>query len=199
MKKLIVAPALLLLLACQDHNPVQPEPEVAPELAFAQAPGGLGSIVKMVPFKGKGSMWFVAGGDESPCLDLPGWTSTSFLESEGTGTQMGRVTSTFTICYGPGAPFVREPLLFLQTMRAANGDLIYGEGRPDDAQAPYQLIVNADFSYEVLNVHVMGGTGRFENATGRWDCFGDDILPLYSFQPVAWTCVGEMSSVGSSK
>lgn len=198
MKRLMAVSAVLLVLACQDHNPIQPEPEVAPELALAQARGGPGNVVKMVPTKGTGTMWLVAP-NPSICEGLEGWTptpgQTMSLESEGTATQMGRITTTFTSCYGPE----HEVLLYRQTMMAANGDLVEAVGNPDDPEMPYEFIVNSDGSYEVRNVRLVGGTGRFENATGRMDCFGDNILPLYSFQPVAWTCVGEMSSVGSSK
>ena len=201
MKKLIVVSAVFLLLACQDHHPVQPVSDLGPELVQAQAPGGKGNVVKMVPMKGNGTMWLVASGDDSFCEELDGWApgQTTFLESQGTSTHMGRVTTTFTSCYGPGLPFEREVLLYRQTMRAANGDPLHAEGLPDHPEMPYQFIVHPDGSYQVLNVRAVGGTGRFENATGRWDCFGKDILPLYSFEPVAWTCEGETSSVGSSK
>ena len=201
MKKLIVLPAVLLLLACPDHNPVQPEPEVAPELALARAAGDKVKDVKMVPIKATGTMWLVAEGDDSFCGEFDLWApgQTTFLESHGTSTLLGRLTTTFTSCYGPGAPFERDVLLYRQTLRAANGDLVFAEGRPDHPEMPYQFIVYPDGSYEVRNVRVVAGTCRFENATGRWDCFGDNILPLYSFQPVAWTCEGEISSVGSSK
>jgi hypothetical protein len=199
MKKLIVVPAVLLLLACQDHNPVQPAPELTPELALAQARGGPGNVVKMVPIKGKGAMWYVAEaeGDDSFCEELDGWApgQTAFLESQGTSTQMGRVTATITSCYGEGPPYARPILLFRQNMRAANGDLVFAEGRPDHPEMPYQFTVYADMSWEVRNVRIVGGTGRFENAIGRWDCFGDNILA----QRINWTCEGEISSVGSSK
>lgn len=201
MKKLIAVSAVFLLLACQDHHPVQPDSDLGPELVQAQAPEGKGNVVKMVPMKGHGTMWLVASGDDSFCEELDGWApgQTTFLESQGTSTHMGRVTSTMTSCYGEGPPFVRPVLFFKQTLRTANGDLLYAEGLPDHPEMPYQFIVHPDGSYEVLNVRAVGGTGRFANATGRWDCFGDNILPLYSFQPVAWTCVGEVSSVGSRK
>jgi hypothetical protein len=201
MKKLIVVSAVFLLLACQEHNPVQPAPDLTPELALALARGGPGNVVKMVPMKGNGTMWLVASGDDSFCAAFDEWApgQTTFLESQGTSTQWGRVTSTMTSCYGEGPPFVRPVLFFKQTLRTANGDLVHAEGRPEDPDMPYQFIVHPDGSYEVLNVRAVGGTGRFENATGRWDCFGDNIFPLYSFESVAWTCEGEISSVGSSK
>jgi hypothetical protein len=196
MKKLIVVPALLLLLACQDHNPVQPAPELTPELALAQARGGPGNVVKMVPAKSKGTMWFVATGDDSPCHDVPGWEDTSFIESEGTSTQMGRITSTFTNCMGEGV-FLQRPLLAqFVTTRAANGDLLYWRGLATDPAKPFSFIVDyRDWSWQTRNLGVVGGTGRFKNATGWWDCSGDNILAERS----NWTCEGEISSVGSSK
>jgi hypothetical protein len=196
MKKLIVVPAVLLLMACQDHNPVQPEPEVAPELAMALARGGPGNVVKMVPLKSKGTMWFVADGDDGPCHDVPGWEATSFIESEGTMTHMGRIASTFTNCMGEGL-FLQRPLLAqFATSRAANGDLLYSQGLAADTDMPFSFIVNySDWSWETRNVRIVGGTGRFENATGWWGCSGDNILAPRS----NWTCEGEISSVGSSK
>ena len=195
MKRLILVPAVLLLLACQDHNPVQPEPEVAPELAMAQARGGPGNVVKMVPHKGTGTMWFVAEGDESPCYDVDGWEGTTFCEGEGTMTHLGRSEFSFTNCMGAGDPWQRLLLLFRVTSRAANGDLLYGEGLYYDPERPYRLIVYPDLSWEGRNIRIVGGTGRFKNAVGWYSCFGDNIFaPRFN-----WTCDGEISSVGSSK
>jgi hypothetical protein len=38
MRKLILIPAVFLLLACQDRTPVQPDLEVAPEMAVGKLP-----------------------------------------------------------------------------------------------------------------------------------------------------------------
>jgi hypothetical protein len=153
-------------------------------------------VQKMVPFKGKGTMWFVAEGDDSPCLDVPGWEDTSFLESEGTSTHFGRSTTTFTNCMGEGE-FLQRPLLAqFATMRAANGDLIFAQGFADDPDMPFSFIVDySDWSWETQNMRIVGGTGRFENATGWWSCSGDNIAAPRS----NWTCEGEISTVGSGK
>jgi hypothetical protein len=196
MKKLIVVPAMLLLLACQDHNPVQPAPELTPELALAQARGGPGNVVKMLPFKGKGTMSFVAEGVEEFCSAVQGWADTSFIEGEGTMTHLGHTTFAFTNCMGAGDPFSRPLLAIRVTWRAANGDLLYGEGLAADMEMPYRFRIDySDFSWDGRPVRIVGGTGRFENATGWWGCSGDNILA----QRINWTCEGEISSVGSSK
>jgi hypothetical protein len=190
MKRLIAVSAVILILACEDQAPFQPDLVGDPELALAQAAGGQGDLVKAVPFKMKGTWWPTAVGDASPCIPYPG-AIPRFLEWRATSAHMGLVAGFATNC------IVIQPdgsyLLLLHATRtvAANGDLLYARGSAaDDATV---LLVHPDLSFEIWPAPIVGGTGRFENAEGEYHLYGDHLFGG------AFTMEGWISSVGSSK
>lgn len=156
---------------------------------MVQAQGGMGDLVKMVPFKMKGTWWNVDEGDPTPCEAFPGSVPLS-LEYEGTASHMGRSTGAVTNCFGPGTPGSRPFLAQSGTTRAANGDLLYAYGTASGGTA---MIIHADLSFEIGPVPLVGGKGRFANAEGWYHLYGDNIAGG------DFTYVGEISSVGSSK
>ena len=190
MKRIVAVPALLLVLACQDHTPLQPEPELAPSPALAQAPNGLGDGAKMVPLKMAGTWWPTAEGDPSPCEEFADAVPL-FLEWEGTSTHMGRMGGSATNCMGPGAYGSRPFLSHSTTMMAANGDLLYSHGSA--AGDGTQMVIHPDLSFAIVSAPLVGGTGRFRDATGSYNLYGDNIAGG------AFTLEGWISSVGSSR
>jgi len=193
MRKLFFLPLLTFALACSDNTLVELELAVSPELAVAQARGGQGNVVKMVPLKMKGTWAYGATGDESPCEAFPGSVAT-FIEFDGTSTHMGRIIGRATNCMDfSGLPVVA---ILSQTLNAmsANGDLLFGQGTVDD-DPPIGLVVDPGVSYMIGPVLLTGGTGRFENASGWYLLSGD-----YSMGPGGnYTLKGMISSVGSNK
>jgi hypothetical protein len=188
MKKLIVLPAVLLLLACQDHNPVQPEPEVAPELALVQARGGPGNVAKMVPWQGSGT-WRVVG-DALGCEGRLDWYSL-FLEVEGTAAHTGRLRGAETICFSLDGVWQSNSLIFT----AANGDLLYLRGSKEDYGSIHTF---HEAGFSLTGVRFLGGTGRFANAEGWYDLW----VTTTSYFPLpagTWELEGELSTVGSTR
>jgi len=202
MKKLIVLPAVLLLLACQDHNPVQPEPEAAPELALVQARGGPGNVTKMVPFKGEGT-WRVVGFEPVVEDDV----MKVFVEIEGTATHLGRFQWELMARYvlvvlghdedGNPIYYKTDYLSHSGIFTAANGDELYDEGCVDEHGTVN--VPDDFFGFFMTGIHFVGGTGRFANAEGSYDFLVIATVPPDPFPSGTWMMEGEISTVGSSK
>ena len=188
MRKLVFLPILALAVACTDTTLVEPELAVSPDLAVAQAKGGMGDVVKMVPLKIKANWWYASEGNESICDDVSGTAYIQFIGWEGTATHMGKVTGTNVNCFGPGDPMSRLLLAHGGAIKAANGDTlnIFGEEAI--------LTINMDYSFEIGPAAFSGGSGRFKNATGWYQLYGEDAIGAGPGK-----MVGEISSVGSSK
>jgi hypothetical protein len=176
------------LVACGDNNLVEPEPALSPELSVAHKKGGMGNVVKMVPFKVTANWWYASAGDASICDAVPGTAAIQFIEWEGTATHMGKVTGTNVNCFGPGDPMSRSLLAHTGAITAANGDVLTIFG------TRATVTVFPDFSFEIGPADFAGGTGRFENATGWYQLYGEDAIGAGPGK-----MVGEISSVGSSK
>jgi len=188
MRRFFFLPLLTALFACAETTPIVPEMSPSPETSVAQAKGRMSDPVKMVPFRLKGVWWYALEGDASICADVPGTAAIQFIEWEGNGTHLGRVTGTNTNCLGPGDPMTRPFLAQGGAITAANGDVLVVFG--DEAT----LSILSDLSFEIGPVNFVGGTGRFENATGWYQLFGEDAVGAGAF-----TLTGEISSVGSGK
>ena len=188
MRRIFFLPLLTVVFACADNAPIGPEMSLSPEMSVAQAKGGMGDVVKMVPFKVKGTWWYASDGDASVCDEVSGTAAIQFIEWEGTATHMGKVTGTNINCLGPGDPMSRPFLAQGGTITAANGDMLIAF---DDEVT---LTIFPDYSFEIGPVDFVGGTGRFENATGWYQLHGEDAIGAGPF-----TLTGEISSVGSSK
>jgi hypothetical protein len=189
MRRLFLFPLLLFSVACSDNMPVEPEMDLSPELSVATERGGMGDVVKMVPFKLKGDWGYASEGDATICDEVPGTALIQFIEWEGTATHMGKVTGTNVNCFGPGEPMNRPLLAQGGAITAANGDVLKVFG------TEATLTIFSDFSFEIGPVDfVPGGTGRFENVTGWYQLHAEDAINAGPF-----TLEGEISSVGSSK
>jgi hypothetical protein len=190
VKKLLLFSVAFLILACQDSGPVQPDSGTTAELAVVQANGPPTSLMKLVPFKGHGVWWPAEEGDASPCAQFPG-ASPMFIEWEGNATQLGLNTGTATNCMGPGQVPNRPFLSQSFKMVAANGDILLGFGSAAEDGAG--LILYPDLSFEVGPVPFVGGTGRFDGATGWYRVKAENMLGG------PFTMEGEISTVGSNK
>jgi hypothetical protein len=193
MKKLIVVPALLLLMACQDHNPLQPAPELTPELALAQARGEPGDVVKMVPFRATGT-WRLVGADFSGCGGRSDWVTT-FVELVGTGTHLGGFSSVSENCWSTpdgGITWVYETQS--GAIRASNGSLLYYFASLEEFGSTHPFY--ADNTWALGPVHFVGGTGRFAGADGVYSGWGTNNEEKTGG---TFTLEGMISSVGSSR
>ena len=200
MKKLIVLPAVLLLLACQDHNPVQPEPEVALELVLAQAPGGKVKDVKMVPFKGKGT-WQI-----NPVLTGPISSEDEFVyvvALEGTATHLGRfqgeIAMLFEFMLIDGTPVPIGYLSHSGRFTAANGDELHNEGSAGPQGPVMEFSEPPGSGFSLTGIPIVGGTGRFENAVGEFVL----LVSRDPYDPAppggTWELEGQISTVGSTR
>jgi hypothetical protein len=188
MRQLWILPLFALVIGCADSTFVEPDIGTTPNLAAAEGAKGQGNVVKMVPLKMKGTWWYAFEGDESVCDDVPGTATIQFIGFEGNATHLGKVTGTNVNCFGPGDPMSREFLAQGGEFKAANGDVLI----PFGTEATLSLF--GDYSFEIGPVDFVGGTGRFENATGWYRLYGADAIGAGPF-----TMIGEISSVGSSK
>lgn len=106
------------------------------------------------PFKVRGYGTFGAVTPDGSC-DLPVQIA---LEGSGNATHLGRFTVELTWCFVPPT----GPLYIYGTITAANGDLLFIEtidqGIGDNGEV-----------YETFAF--MGGTGRFEEASGQFDLY----------------------------
>ena len=198
MKKLIVLPAVLLLLACQDHNPVQPELEVAPELVLAQAPGGKVKDAKMVPFKGKGTYQYLAfvPDDDDKEIEIR-------VAIEGTATHLGRfqgeIAMLFEFMLIDGTPVPIGYLSHSGIFTAANGDELHNEGSAGPQGPVMEFREPHGSGFSLAGIPIVGGTGRFESAIGEFVL----LVSRDPYDPAppggTWELEGELSTVGSSK
>lgn len=189
MRRLWILPLLALAIGCADSTLVEPELAGSPDVLAAEKADGKGDVVKMVPLNIKGTWWQAFEGDPSICDDVSGTDYIQYIEWEGNASHMGKVTGANVNCLGPGPQGGRPLLAQGGEFIAANGDVlrVFGER----ATLTVDL---TDFSFEIGPVDFAGGTGRFENATGWYQLYGEDALTGGAF-----TLVGEISSVGSSK
>ena len=139
------------------------------------------SAEKTVPFKARYDFHSVPGPVE-PCV---GSTNTrGYGAGEGVGTHLGRFTVTASQCALPGGITADG----LGTYTAENGDLLYFiySGHTTRQGLVVSFTLSGTF---------VGGTGRFEGATGTTTGIGAIDLSTGSARAV-WE--GEISSVGSS-
>lgn len=174
--------------------PVEPEIVLDPEMSLALEKGGMGDVVKMVPLKIKGT-WWDGSGDEDWCEEYEDQypnVYAVFPTWEGTGTHFGRLTGQTVNCIEDNVFF--RLISHYSVLEAANGDMLYVYGSEDDGTEMVIDWTDPNLSFEILGAQIIGGTGRFENATGEWFSLSSPSIFGGPF-----TVVGEISSVGSSK
>jgi hypothetical protein len=153
MRKLALFPLLALALACSDGTLLQPDETLAPEIAVRrEAP-------KMVPFKGVGT--FVLAGGFAEC-DGAGTYDLLFDVTYTKLTHLGNSTSVVRHCYDSS-----DALLWVtEAVTAGNGDQLYGYCPPDPVPIP------PGYFWALGGCVFVGGTGRFQGATGQVDVYG---------------------------
>jgi hypothetical protein len=112
---------------------------------------------KQVPFKGQSNGVVVTTGFEDPCvsIDLNGHPCVvTFLEGEGEATQLGHFTVTDNVVVDVVTGIATGPW----TLTAANGDMLFV------SFVGYGI----DPTHGGGDMTVVGGTGRFEGATGHY-------------------------------
>lgn len=188
MRKILLF-VLFLPLACADGGPLQPTDDLAVNLA--QLPANVSAdadFVKKLPFKGKGSLQVV--GQASGCDGDAELISTT-VEIRMRLTHLGLSTITTTNCFTlPAFVYVSGS----GTITAANGDQLFYEGSAADYGTTHPFY--PDGSWEFGPLHIVGGSGRFEGATGRFDGWG--MMDESGVAGTAFT-VGWITSVGSIK
>jgi hypothetical protein len=152
--------------------------------------GGGNKDSKFVPFKGAMS---IIDPTQMPVFDEEGNFIGIQDEATGIGTHVGGFEA--IIIFQPLPPnFVVFDGIIM--MIAANGDLIQLEFKGASVGAPVNDVFPIAFTADIV-----GGTGRFENATGSIDLDGF-ILPSdddTAFGPTFFSFDGVISSVGSSR
>jgi hypothetical protein len=145
----------------------------------------------MVPFKGRWDAPADLKEGFVPCPDPDGNPTEiafpSIIRAEGQVTHLGR---TQTVIYNEGCTF--HPATGTVT---ATGSAVHTGAHGDAVFAEFQNETSlADGTFGSENIQFVGGTGRFEGATGRASSQG--TLDLTTFE-AAFTIDGMISSVGS--
>jgi len=150
-------------------------------------------VGKMVPFKGKGTWEYAAPpdiGDEVVIIVL----------IEGTATHLGRFealwTARFSFDYEGMLGFIGDYLSHSGIFTAANGDELYDEGDASTG-TEHDFYEPLGTGFLMTGIHLVGGTGRFENAEGLYDL----SVNVSEDDPFVgtWEIEGEISSVGSTR
>ncbi|NND70323.1 MAG: hypothetical protein HKN43_01965 [Rhodothermales bacterium] len=181
---MIIASVLILVGCSQDNlTGVQFETDLfdAPQSVRIAT-----NVVKTVPYKGEAVGWGTVNFHRTDCpvASLP-----VYGEGEGKSTRLGRVEVTISHCsfffVDPSNPNFVDGLA---TLTAANGDELYIEY--------YGYVTGPTTFYQEDTI--VGGTGRFENATGGADVYGTVSPTAEGFD---WSIKydGQISSGGSSK
>ncbi len=172
--------AATLALGCSPDGPLPNEPVVALSSA----------TVKMVPFHAKNTG---AAVDASAVSCPQGAIAAKNLVS-GTGTHLGNFTGENTSCFAFDTPLTAHFVSGETTLIAANGDQLW------------QTLVNGQIVIELgpggsatLTItaawDIIGGTGRFDGATGYANTFSARDL---NAPPVLETTAGGMISAPGS-
>jgi len=178
---LALVTTLVLVSACAD-SPTQPE---VTDLALM---GTADRTVKMVPFKGSQTQLPA----DPTGIVCPGGEVAAKATAEGTATHLGQFTVVIFQCV--------EPVFGIWskidgTFTAANGDQLEMEMDPLN---PGRIVVfdPASGFESTGGLEIVGGTGRFEGATGyvTFRSFVDFAVP-----GAFTTLDGEISSSGSIK
>ena len=124
------------------------------------------SFGKLAPFRGSGTYQYA---DFAP--DFDEMEIEIVVALEGRATRLGRFqgieTYRFKFMIMEGAPVPTEYLSHSSTYTAANGDELHIEGSVEHGSGHEWYVDGTGFS--LTGVHIVGGTGRFENAVGWYD------------------------------
>jgi len=162
----------LLLAGCADGGggPLSPTAASTGGVVVSAAPPASAATAKGTtrPFEGSLTLTLAAEPEFLP----PSTVSVHFTGT-GTATHLGRFTATFDVLID----VANEPLETSSgslTMRAANGDSLFGD-------VTGHATVDGDVTTIVETVTVTGGTGRFAGATGTFvinrQSTGQELLP----------------------
>jgi len=162
----------LLLAGCADGGggPLSPTAASTGGVVVSAAPPASAATAKGTtrPFEGSLTLTLAAEPEFLP----PSTVSVHFTGT-GTATHLGRFTATFDVLID----VANEPLETSSgslTMRAANGDSLFGD-------VTGHATVDGDVTTIVETVTVTGGTGRFAGATGTFvinrQSTGLELLP----------------------
>jgi len=184
MRRLALIPLLVIVFACNDSTLLQPEDEADLQIVAKR------STPKMIPLKGEGT-WEWDGSPlvaPSPDCVTAGGTAEGHFTAVLNLTHLGRTSSLTVQCFN----FAVSPqfIFTTETFTAANGDqlILYEPGTPLDP-----MPAGFDWGYPF---EVVGGTGRFDGATGEGTAFG--TLELTATGARGKVIVeGIISSVGS--
>jgi hypothetical protein len=157
----VLLPLLLTSFACENSSMFEPSLDMTPEMGRVH--GADDGVTVAVPFKARFSVWDHSDYTDEQCGGNPNFLVT--MKGAGTATHLGKLSTSMTFCCNvlSGAYWDTEGSLV-----AANGDSLFIE-------IPNGLIVpnegdDSDYYQTKFNdpAFFVGGTGRFEGATGSW-------------------------------
>jgi hypothetical protein len=155
---------------------------LAAVLAALTLSGPATAAGKQVPFKGQSSGVVTAVG-----FDPVAGIAYTLVEGEGEATHLGRFTVTGDVAVDVATGIPQGTW----TLTAANGDMLFLEmgGHGIDETHGFGAFT------------IVGGTGRFEGATGYYEQIITFAVPLGTADVIPYTDVlaGTISSVGSNK
>lgn len=179
MCRIALLPLFVFVFACSDNALVQPQDY----LAVAAAD----HVTKMVPLEGTGTWWVV--GFSYGCEGDP-----DNLVVHGAGElnllHLGVSKWSFSNCTTPGFDALISQTA---TVTAANGDELFWYGSADMGN---RFSLPTPTTWEMGPMWFVGGTGRFEGATGELHAWGETTVDITSGTIEVG---GMISSVGSTK
>ena len=158
---LVLLPLLLTSFACDSSSILEPSLDMTPEMSRVQ--GADDGVTVAVPFKARFSVWDHSDYTDMQCGGFPNFLLT--MEGAGTATHLGKFTTRITFCVNV---FTNEYWDTEGSLVAANGDELFIEiptGQIVDNEGDDSDYYQTKFNDPALFV---GGTGRFEGATGSW-------------------------------
>jgi len=196
---LFIALFTVALTSCMDEGPVSVADMDGGDAMMNSSSSSLfekgsgNKDLKMVPFKGSGNWQAVAFAPDFENMEIE-----ITVKLEGTATHLGRFEAvwttrhTFDLVTGLPGEYLSHTTIYT----AANGDELQDEGDPE--KGTEHFMYEDGLSFFMTGVHLVEGTGRFENTEGLYD-----ILVLategFPFPGGIWELEGEISTVGSTR
>lgn len=202
---LIVLAALFVLAAfqaCSDSNvknPMGPFPVIESTASSASltSSAGVNEEPKMVPFKGKGTYKYIKYLPDFEKMEIE-----ITVAIEGTATQLGRFQGEMSVLFEfmliDEMPVPTGYLSHSGKFTAANGDELHNDGSADNGTY-LEFTMPPGSGFSLTGIHIVGGTGRFENAVGKFVL----LVSRDPYDPAppggTWEIEGQISTVGSTK
>ena len=187
-KTIVVALATLLIgslcfWACQKDEIQQVKPVEAEDILLKAGHGG----PMMLPFRGSGTWWYAAP------PNIEGNVVVLVVGLEGRATHLGRFQGVETYRFSIDPELgIGDYLSHSAIYTAANGDELQMKGCVDEHGSVHNFYEPLGTGFSLTGVHIVGGTGRFENAVGGYDFWVNKSDP--TDPGGTWKLEGEISN-----